>query len=774
MSERVWLIAQLDAMHQSRGGDWYYRTFTPGQAMAAVDGVHVVNFDQAHRRFEQIVEQADVLVVNMVCSADLLPIMQRRKQNGSVTVFEINGDVAEIQPSNPLSGFFSQPENIRLFRRLALSADALQYSVAELQRLYGSLNPRGRVFANQLAEIPAPRAADDDRKLSIGWGGSSGHLEDIAEMAPTLIDFVRRHPNVTLALMCSDRIWQLFDALPSDRKRRTPIGSIQQFYAFVGSLDIGLAPNRDKGFNRARSDVKYLEYAAYGAVPVLQRLTPYLDSVKHGQNGFLFDTPAELAAVLERLVAQPDERSRVRQAAYVYVSEQRRQALHAAERLAFYAELLPQSPPGSNPKTLFSELAALARAEVSGRHVMLAHTRYESLLHDGLVLLQSGKDRDRGAAQLREAAQLEPTQSAPHLFLGAQLQDQAELLAAVTKNPRSVQAVLALGAQQLEQGQFRPALERFMAAAELAPGYEMPFLQAALALERLGARKEASEFARMAEGMAAQVAPATPPVAASARPAIATRPATPAASASAARPAWHLLDEGVHLQTLNPNYAPTGLLELIEKAPRRVLDLGCFCGGSGRYLKRKFPGCEVIGIEMLPEAAKLAAEAYDRVHVGTLEQLDFAQAGILPQSFDAIIAADVLEHLFHPWQALLRLRPLLAPGGSLYVSLPNARNLKLLSELGRGRFDYAGAGILDVTHVRFFTRKTAVEMLEQTGFAVDDVRINPDNRLASVFEGKRLDQTTSIELDGLTLNDLTAEDLLELAALQLYLRAHPA
>jgi hypothetical protein len=65
-------------------------------------------------------------------------------------------------------------------------------------------------------------------------------------------------------------------------------------------------------------------------------------------------------------------------------------------------------------------------------------------------------------------------------------------------------------------------------------------------------------------------------------------------------------------------------------------------------------------------------------------------------------------------------------------------------------------------------------MLEQTGFVVEDVRINPDSRLVAVFEGKRLDQTTSIELDGLRLDGLNAEDLLELAALQLYLRARPA
>ncbi|HVY31807.1 MAG TPA: methyltransferase domain-containing protein [Polyangiaceae bacterium] len=765
MSERAWLIAQLDAMHQSRGGDWYYRTFAPGRAMADAAGVHVVNLDQAHRRLQQVCEAADVLVVNGVCSADLLPLMAQRKQAGRATVFEINDDVAEIQPSNPLSGFFAQPENIRLFRRLALTADAVQYSVPELERLYGALNRRGRVFLNQLASVP-PLRDRAGSELTLGWGGSAGHLEDLAEIAPALIELLQRHPRVVLCLMCSDRIWQLFDSVPAERKRRTPVGSIEQYYAFVGSLDIGLAPNRDKGFNRARSDVKFLECAAYGAVAVVQRLTPYLNSVVHGENGFLYQTTSELVALLERLIDDADERARLRRNAHAYVTGERQQGPHAAERLAFYAEILAKSPAGSDPVRLFAELAALEGAEVSGRHVMLAHTRYESLLHDGLVAMQSGKDRQRGADLLREAARLEPTQALPELFLGSQLDSEAELSAALKKNPRSLQAALALGQLQLEQGRFRQALERFLAAAEMAPGYEMPFVYASRACERLGGGKEAAEFLRLAEGMAQAV---TPP----ARPAPATARAAGSTTAPE-RPAWHLLDEGVHLQTLNPSYAPTGLLEMIEKPPRRVLDLGCFCGGTGRYLKRKFPGCEVIGIEMLEPAAKLAAEAYDRVHVGTLEQLDFERAGLSPGSFDAIIAADVLEHLFHPWQALQRLRPLLAPGGELFVSLPNARNLKLLSELGRGRFDYAGAGILDVTHVRFFTRKTAVEMLEQTGFVVADVRINPDQRLAAVFEGKRLDQTTRIELDGLSLEGLNAEDLLELAALQLYLRARCA
>jgi 2-polyprenyl-3-methyl-5-hydroxy-6-metoxy-1,4-benzoquinol methylase len=758
MSGRPLLIAQLDAMHRSRGGDWYYRTFAPGRAMAELPNVYVVNVDQTHRRLSSVLELADVLVINGVCSADLLPVMAERKRAQRVTVFEVNDDVEAMQASNPLAGFFAQPENLRLFRRLALSADALQFSAAELQRLYGSLNGRGRVFPNQLVAVP-PLRPRDHQVVNLGWGGSAGHLDDMAAIAPALVRFVQSHANVTLQLMCSERIWRLFDALPSERKRLTPVGSIDDYYAFVSQLDIGLAPNQNTGFNRARSDVKFLEYAGFGAVGVVQRLTPYLGSVEHGENGFFFDSVDELIALLTRLVASPAERQRIRENAHRYASRERISSAHAPGRVDFYRELQPPAAGGAAAE-LFGELAGLEGAEVSGRHCLLAHGPFETMLHDGLVLLQQEATREQGASRLRQAASLEPQHPLPELFLGMAFGTEHDLLSALHKNPRSVQALLGLGNAHLDRGQFKPALQRFLAAAELAPGYEMPFAHAARTMQKLGAAKEAAEFERLAANLALAVA--VPP------------PVEPAASTAGARPAWQLLDQGVHLETLNPSYAPTGLLELVAPAPRRVLDLGCFCGGTGRWLKRRFPGCEVVGIEMLDKAAAMAAEAYDRVIVGTLEDLDFEREQLLPGTFDAIIAADVLEHLFNPWRALQRLRPLLAPQGALFVSLPNIRNLKLMSELAKGQFAYAGAGILDVTHVRFFTRQSAVQMLEQTGYAVEDVRINPDQRLATVFEGINLDETTSIELDGLSLTGLGRQDLLELAALQLYLRCVPA
>jgi predicted O-linked N-acetylglucosamine transferase (SPINDLY family)/2-polyprenyl-3-methyl-5-hydroxy-6-metoxy-1,4-benzoquinol methylase len=242
---------------------------------------------------------------------------------------------------------------------------------------------------------------------------------------------------------------------------------------------------------------------------------------------------------------------------------------------------------------------------------------------------------------------------------------------------------------------------------------------------------------------------------------------------SASVPAWKMLDADMHLHTLDPNYAPVGLLEMVNPSPKRVLDLGCFCGGSGRWLKQRFPGCEVTGIEMLDKAAAIAAQTYKQVITGTFEQVDFEQEGLKPGSFDAIIAADVLEHLYNPWQALQRLKPLLAQDGAIYVSLPNIRNLNVLSALASGEWRYEGAGILDVTHIRFFTLAQASEMLTQTGWIISNARMNPDPRLTGMFEGKNLDEMKSISMGKLKLEGLKKIDVVELMAVQFFIRAVP-
>lgn len=237
-------------------------------------------------------------------------------------------------------------------------------------------------------------------------------------------------------------------------------------------------------------------------------------------------------------------------------------------------------------------------------------------------------------------------------------------------------------------------------------------------------------------------------------------------------PAWTQLDGDLHLHTLRHDYAPVGLLEMIPAA-ERVLDVGCFCGGTGKWLKQKFPHSKVIGVEMLEKAAEIAAPFYDNIIVGRFEDVDFMQSGIEAGSMDTIVTADFLEHLVNPWKALQRLRQLMRSDGALYASIPNARNLNVLANLAGGSWNYDGAGIQDVTHLRFFTRMSLLQMFAETGWIVDEIRVNPDSRLSPMVQGRDLATITTINAGLLTLQNLSKEDVLELLTLQFFVRARP-
>lgn len=261
-----------------------------------------------------------------------------------------------------------------------------------------------------------------------------------------------------------------------------------------------------------------------------------------------------------------------------------------------------------------------------------------------------------------------------------------------------------------------------------------------------------------------------------AAPAAPSAPTVDEAAAQAAPPVWELLtsQSGSHLYYLNPDHVQSGLLDLALRPPRLVLDVGCYCGATGETIKRRWPGAVVVGIEPLAEAAALAAPRIDRVITGTLESVDFAASGLAPRSVDTIVLADVLEHMFNPWQALLRLRELLTDDGVVLASIPNVRNLNLIQHVVRGHWTYAGGGLLDITHIRFFTLAEVRRMFAETGFAVDAIAHNVDPSLTQLWDLAQQPGAMNLQLNALTIGELSAEDRRELATLQFYVRATKA
>ena len=108
----------------------------------------------------------------------------------------------------------------------------------------------------------------------------------------------------------------------------------------------------------------------------------------------------------------------------------------------------------------------------------------------------------------------------------------------------------------------------------------------------------------------------------------------------------------------------------------------------------------------------------------------------------------------------------------MLASIPNVRNLWLINELLAGKWAYEPAGLLDITHIRFFTRKSICEMFEQTGYRIDALGVNLDHRIPAVQapDQERFDVTT----DRVVLKQVSAEDLLELRAVQFLVDAAPA
>ena len=152
---------------------------------------------------------------------------------------------------------------------------------------------------------------------------------------------------------------------------------------------------------------------------------------------------------------------------------------------------------------------------------------------------------------------------------------------------------------------------------------------------------------------------------------------------------------------------------------KRVLDVGCAAGNFAEVLAER--GCTVTGIELDPEAARQAEGHCERVIVGDVEYPDTANE-LDEGSFDVVVFGDVLEHLKDPLTALKRLKPSLKPEGYTVASIPNVAHGSVRLALLQGRFRYRSLGLLDETHLRFFTRESVEQLFEDGGFMITDLK----------------------------------------------------
>lgn len=168
--------------------------------------------------------------------------------------------------------------------------------------------------------------------------------------------------------------------------------------------------------------------------------------------------------------------------------------------------------------------------------------------------------------------------------------------------------------------------------------------------------------------------------------------------------------------------------DLLARVPldaRHVLEVGCGSGGLARAVLARQPQATYVGVELVPDAARQAAAVLHQVLLGDIEQPDTLAAldRVVQQQqvgFDALVLGDVLEHLHDPWQVLAQLRARTVLGGTAVACVPNVAHWSLLQQQLHGRWDYAAQGLLDRTHLRFFTLETLLDLFQHAGWTVVD------------------------------------------------------
>ena len=215
-------------------------------------------------------------------------------------------------------------------------------------------------------------------------------MNDMAKISDRLIRWVLSRKNVHLYLMCADRSGSF--SVPCPKIGKDGLPRVRSPIITISSLTwISAWPLlRIQPFNRSRSDVKFLEYAVHGVVPVVQATGPYLHSVKQGRTGFFFNSTDELISTLDHLVCDVSARIRVSASAREYVLRERNYKDRGPDRVEFYRSLIAAGTQGCEPSgtgraETFARLCDCAGAKKKGRHLLLGSTRYELLLQSGIL-----------------------------------------------------------------------------------------------------------------------------------------------------------------------------------------------------------------------------------------------------------------------------------------------------------------------------------------------------------------------------------------------------
>jgi 2-polyprenyl-3-methyl-5-hydroxy-6-metoxy-1,4-benzoquinol methylase len=174
-------------------------------------------------------------------------------------------------------------------------------------------------------------------------------------------------------------------------------------------------------------------------------------------------------------------------------------------------------------------------------------------------------------------------------------------------------------------------------------------------------------------------------------------------------------DWGIHYMNVTPNNTAIKLIEGDGETINNILEVGSNVGHTLMALKNKYPKASLYAMDINPNAIEIA-KCFTNAKSCDVEKDGIPFSGV---KFDVIIIADVLEHLRDPESVLKLCRDYLSDNGQIIISVPNIQNISVINQLLHGRFTYTDVGLLDKTHIHFFTGIEISLMVERAGYITD-------------------------------------------------------
>lgn len=290
-------------------GCGYYRVGLPLWALNNCAGVMTVAHPTLH---DSVKRGADIIVGQRICKTGVTKTWQEMCDKRLNTVFEIDDDLYNIPPSNAEAHeyFVQNPEMGKNLHANAAAAKAVTVTNQHLADLMGKDNPNVHILPNCIdgALLMAERPVND--KVTVGWAGSATHHGDFKIVAPHLRRFFRNNPDVDMHFIGHSYA----DSVKKDARHTPWTIEISDYYKTI-DFDIGIAPLANDIFNRSKSYIKALEYAALGIPVIASDVEPYRNFVKHGETGFLVNHSWEWSHYLNLLVQDEPLRRKLGEAA---------------------------------------------------------------------------------------------------------------------------------------------------------------------------------------------------------------------------------------------------------------------------------------------------------------------------------------------------------------------------------------------------------------------------------------------------------------------------